>query len=519
MVNGKPQLTFGGGQITAPKRAKQNTGLPQGNRTGADFASYLPVSEYGQKGGAVAKAPAGQARQALLAPQSPLMAQSQAWGGTPNLGATTAPLAAPNNSANARAMAENMPTGVRSLNDARAQGNATARMAFGMSNVGNLAQPQRVAAKSAPRISGQPVTGRAAIGMEDTRRTVATRKTAAAGTPSSRSLGIMEAGANGLPAMDPFSNFSARFQAGAGHQSFVTHGFASKNAQAVLKSQGYDLTPARNVQTKATLLQAPAAARPAAKSVDDAAAAVRVANHKRKDLPLPQGKYPERSLVPSFYAMADTGLGNLAAKFESGDEGIAAIGYDRKGGTSYGKYQISSRAGTMKNFIAYLQEKAPDLAQRLASAGPANTGGRNGKMPAVWRQIAAEDSQRFENLQSDFIRTSHFEPALSSIAESTGVGFNSMPKALQEVLFSTAVQHGPAGAVRIVNRALNAVGSNKLQKIQESKTEQALQAGRQLIQQIYALRAGQFSSSTARVQAAVRNRLRNEMHEALQMLS
>jgi len=42
--------------------------------------------------------------------------------------------------------------------------------------------------------------------------------------------------------------------------------------------------------------------------------------------------------------------GELSAKFESGKDGIAAIGYDRQGGTSYGKYQIASRVGMMKLF-------------------------------------------------------------------------------------------------------------------------------------------------------------------------
>ena len=138
-------------------------------------------------------------------------------------------------------------------------------------------------------------------------------------------------------------------------------------------------------------------------------------------------------------------------------------------------------------------------------------------MPTVWREIAAEQPDRFEALQSEFIRTSHFEPAMQSIADTTGIGFQAMPHALQEVLFSTAVQHGPAGAVRIVSKALNRVSKNKLLGVEAG--ESFKQAGRQLIQQIYSLRAGQFTSSTARVQASVRNRLQREMREALQMLS
>ena len=49
-----------------------------------------------------------------------------------------------------------------------------------------------------------------------------------------------------------------------------------------------------------------------------------------------------------------TGIGKLAAQFESGSDGIAAVGYDKHGGTSYGKYQIASRVGSMDNFLSFL---------------------------------------------------------------------------------------------------------------------------------------------------------------------
>ena len=73
--------------------------------------------------------------------------------------------------------------------------------------------------------------------------------------------------------------------------------------------------------------------------------------------------------------------------------------------------------------------------------------------------------------------------------------------------------------MRIFNQAVNSVGVNKLQASGQTATESFKRAGRQLIKQVYALRAGQFGSSTSGVQAAVRNRLNQEMNEALQMLA
>ncbi len=207
--------------------------------------------------------------------------------------------------------------------------------------------------------------------------------------------------------------------------------------------------------------------------------------------------------------------GILAEKFESGGKGISAIGYDYNGGTSYGKYQIASRPGSMSNFIKYLSDEAPDLAERLKKAGSANTGGRRGKMPEVWQQIAEEQPERFEALQDGFIKKSHFMPALEAIAEKTGIAIDKFGEAFKEVLFSTAVQHGPAGAARIFARAIDRVGRDKLHE--DADPANFAKVGENLIKQVYNLRSGQFSSSTPEVQSAVKNRLRAELGEALKM--
>jgi hypothetical protein len=90
-------------------------------------------------------------------------------------------------------------------------------------------------------------------------------------------------------------------------------------------------------------------------------------------------------------ASLERSSGSLSSRYESGGT-IDCIGYDKKGGTSYGQYQIASKTGTMDNFVTFLEDKAPDIAERLKSAGPADTGGRTGRMPETWKQIAAEDA-------------------------------------------------------------------------------------------------------------------------------
>ncbi len=201
-------------------------------------------------------------------------------------------------------------------------------------------------------------------------------------------------------------------------------------------------------------------------------------------------------------------IGALSSHFESGEQGPGVVGYDPSGGTSYGTYQISSRAGTMKHFLDYLSEQAPDLASKLKSAGSANTGSTSGKMPGVWKNIAAADPVRFSKLQFDFIEKSHYVPALQEISQRTGLDISKAPRALQEVLWSTAVQHGPNGAAKIFTKAIGrAQAKNGGVKLD------------QLIGSVYALRASQFGSSGGGVRSAVQNRFREEGRLALAMLS
>ncbi|MBU1039876.1 MAG: hypothetical protein KKF77_02095 [Proteobacteria bacterium] len=210
------------------------------------------------------------------------------------------------------------------------------------------------------------------------------------------------------------------------------------------------------------------------------------------------------------------GLGALAAMFESGDKGIAAIGYDRTGGTSYGKFQISSRAGTMNRFLNYLSEQEPVMAERLRKAGPANTGSTRGQMPAEWAKIAAENPERFERLQTEFIKKDHYQPARAKIREMTGLDIEASKPALREALFSTAVQHGASGAARIFNEAIDKFlgkpGAGQAAQAGSRSFEQAL------VSEVYDKRSHQFGGSTAAVRQSVRGRLNQEKDMVLAML-
>lgn len=199
-------------------------------------------------------------------------------------------------------------------------------------------------------------------------------------------------------------------------------------------------------------------------------------------------------------------IGSLSARFESGKAGISAIGYDSKGGTSYGKYQIASRVGSMDAFLSFLDSEAPDIASRLRSSGPANTGSRQGAMPDEWRAIAAEQPERFGSLQESFIRESHYDPAVAGITARTRLNMDELSPIMREVIWSTAVQHGPRGAVRIFEQA-DAATSGSGKKYERS-----------LISHVYDIRSGQFGGHSEGIRASVQSRFKEEEAIALNML-
>ncbi|MEJ5347360.1 MAG: hypothetical protein WHS46_01550 [Desulfosoma sp.] len=200
-------------------------------------------------------------------------------------------------------------------------------------------------------------------------------------------------------------------------------------------------------------------------------------------------------------------LGFLSARFESGKAGVEAIGYDPGGGTSYGIYQIASKPGTMARFLDFLEDHEPQWAKRLRAAGPADTGSTQGRMPQVWKAIAKENPQRFAALQQAFIRETHYEPARLAIVEATGIDVNRASRAVQEVLWSTAVQHGPGRAADMFIRALGRQGGR------EGSVNEAA-----LIQSVYGDRGRMGRAFWGSLREALLGRFQEEKAIALAML-
>jgi hypothetical protein len=209
--------------------------------------------------------------------------------------------------------------------------------------------------------------------------------------------------------------------------------------------------------------------------------------------------------VPTEESTSQSQPGILAARFESASR-PDAIGYDRRGGTCYGTYQLSSRMGGLDAFLKFLDSEAPQWAKQLREVGPANTQGRTGAMPAEWKRIHRENPERFAGLQHAFTQKTYYDPAANLINRRTGIDPDQASPALREVLWSTAVQHGVNGAANIFQRALDNVSASGPPRESD------------LIQAIYSERTTRFTGSTQAVRSAVQNRFEQEMQLALALL-
>ena len=319
---------------------------------------------------------------------------------------------------------------------------------------------------------------------------------------------------NGLPAVD--SPHSSPFEQVLGDSMGLSNARAMATLTQLMDSGGSDystLDTLRNVINSRSMLTAMSGRFVQA---DNLSGPGIVQGRINRPAVPHNGKRPNAGLKnPVAATAADDSsghLGALAARFESGSDGAAAIGYDRHGGTSYGKFQLSSRAGTMDQFISFLKRESPAWGERLDAAGSANTGGRSGAMPRVWKEIAAENPALFEEMQTRFVYDNHFQPAVLEVGKRTGLDFNAMSPTMREVLWSTAVQHGVNGAARLFTRAVNQLGDDGVDATSGPAFEKAL------ITKLYALRSDQFGSSEMRVQNAVQNRLVEERDLALAMM-
>lgn len=197
-------------------------------------------------------------------------------------------------------------------------------------------------------------------------------------------------------------------------------------------------------------------------------------------------------------------LGSLSEKYETAGRGPGTIGYDKKGGWSYGTYQLATNPGTLNDFIQspMANKWKPEL-QGLTSGTKA--------FNKKWEEIASTDSEDFNTAQHEFIKKTHYDPFAMKLKNTLNLDVNEHSKALRDVIWSVAVQHGPDN--NVVNNALK--GKN-ISLMSESEIIKAIYVERG--RKNSAAKLVYFVGSTPEVQKSVANRFVNEEADALAML-
>ncbi len=201
--------------------------------------------------------------------------------------------------------------------------------------------------------------------------------------------------------------------------------------------------------------------------------------------------------VPPMISSDTMQLGELSKKYEVGPNGgpgsISHTPGD-KGGPSYGTYQLASKAGSLNGFL-----RTSEYGSQFEGLTPGSS-----SFDAKWKSLAAQDPN-FGQAQHAYMEKSNFGPVRATADK---LGVPNTP-AINQVLWSTGVQHGGGGGSSILKKSFKPGMSEK-----------------DIINNIYDNRAAVFQRSeyynrepkTRKIQRNVLNRFNEERNDALRML-
>lgn len=142
-------------------------------------------------------------------------------------------------------------------------------------------------------------------------------------------------------------------------------------------------------------------------------------------------------------------LGDTSRRFETSGRGAGTIstGKGDKGGVSYGSYQMSSKMGTVQDFIKN-SSYAGDFKGLAVNSD---------EFKAKWRELAKDPA--FEKAQHDYIKRTHYDVLMGGLAK-RGLDLSKKGAAVQDAIWSTSVQFG--GSTKVIDSALKGKDISKL---------------------------------------------------------
>lgn len=172
-------------------------------------------------------------------------------------------------------------------------------------------------------------------------------------------------------------------------------------------------------------------------------------------------------------------LGALSQYYETGadaDPGAVSTVPGDPGGTSFGLYMFSSKAGTLDAFRTWLRNYQGNaiyngFAATLDKAYGENTSGAAAagygpNFESAWRELGhGVNKGEFANAQTEYWGTERYSTLISRLqSKYPSLNLTDYSIALKNVLWSRSVQHGVDGAYNVVTRAIdNRLGGFKMQ--------------------------------------------------------
>lgn len=203
--------------------------------------------------------------------------------------------------------------------------------------------------------------------------------------------------------------------------------------------------------------------------------------------------------------------GKLSERYETSGRapGVVSSGKGDDGGVSYGSYQFSSKRGVVQEFLkadgAKWQKNFVNLDPTIA----------NGKFGTNWKQIAKQEPQPFFLAQHSYVEKNYYDRQTKLISKKTGLDINARSRAVQEAVWSTAVQQGQFSSA-IVNAAKRLDGVDRKSADFDERLINAIYDERSKLNKDGNL--AYFKSSAPDVQAGIKLRYVNERRDALEML-
>lgn len=147
-------------------------------------------------------------------------------------------------------------------------------------------------------------------------------------------------------------------------------------------------------------------------------------------------------------------LGYISAREESnGNPGAVGLNPNDKGGASFGIWQLSSKMGTVDEFLNYIKDLNPEIHSILTNAKKQDKDKFEENFINKWKEIAKTHYDEFYELQRSFIKKNYFD-AFIKLAKKNNLNINSLLEfnSTSNMIWSTSVQHGINGTLNILKK-------------------------------------------------------------------